>query len=130
MTATELINELERISIKAEHKDLGHIRLIASEAATILREQQDKLDIETAYNEVHIERIKALKSALNDILDNDGSRRIYSAGGLFDARLEAEALLASIEDVDGFDTIQEHVEETGNNRHVFDWVRLPDAPDA
>lgn len=62
------------------------------------------LEIEIAYNEIHIERIEALKSALNDILDNDGSRRIYSAGRLFDARLEAEALLASIEDVDGFDT--------------------------
>lgn len=37
MTATELINELERISIKAEHKDLGHIRLIAAEAADLLR---------------------------------------------------------------------------------------------
>lgn len=96
----------------------------------MLRQLQDKLDIETAYNQVHIERIEALKSALNDILDNDGSRRIYSAGGLFDARLEAEALLASIEDVDGFDTTQEHVEESAKDRHVFDWVRLPDNPDA
>lgn len=62
MSAAELINELNRISIKAEHKDLGHIRVIASEAADMLRQIQDKLDIETAYNQVHIEQIEALKS--------------------------------------------------------------------
>lgn len=37
-----------------------------------------------------------------------------------------EELIASW-NVDAIDTTQEHVEETGNNRHVFDWVCLSDS---
>jgi predicted RNase H-like nuclease (RuvC/YqgF family) len=99
MTATELINELERISIKAEHKDLGHIRLIASQAADLLR-------LLRRYQEDN-EPIEPLKRQC--------------------ARYEE--LIASW-DVDAIDKTQEHVEETANNRYVFDWVRLPDALDA
>lgn len=44
MSATELINELKRISIKAEHKELGHIRYITSEAAEMLRQQQAEIE--------------------------------------------------------------------------------------
>ena len=54
MSATELINELKRISIKAEHEELGHIRCITSEAAEMLRQQQTE--------------IEALKKSINEAL--------------------------------------------------------------
>lgn len=50
MSATELINELKRISIKAEHKELGHIRCITSEAAEMLRQQQAEIEALKADN--------------------------------------------------------------------------------
>jgi hypothetical protein len=90
MNALELANAL----VNTDYTPLK------AEAAAMLRRLQDKLDIETAYNAIHIERIQALRSALTEILENDGSRRIYSAGGLYDARQKAEALLreAGIQD--------------------------------
>ena len=42
----------------------------------------------------------------------------------------ANAIMLGLQYIDGIDTTQEHVEETEKNRHVFDWVRLPDNPDA
>lgn len=87
----------------ADELDEAVFKLIASENFTeaqaveesqaVLRDLQVKLEIETAYNAIHIERIEALRSALNEILDTDGSRRIYSAGGLYEARVKAEKLL-------------------------------------
>lgn len=89
----ELADELDQAVFKLIASDNCTEAQAVEESQGVLRLLQDKLDIETAYNAIHIERIQALRSALTEILENDGSRRIYSAGGLCDAREKAEALL-------------------------------------
>lgn len=61
---------------------------------------QDMIDVSFRDRDTALRAIMRLQSerdaliaVLNEILDNDGSRRIYSAGALFDARQKAEALL-------------------------------------
>lgn len=42
----------------------------------------------------------------------------------------ANAIMLGLQYIDGIDTTQEHAEESTKDRHIFDWVRLSDNPDA
>lgn len=61
---------------------------------------QDMIDVSFRDRDTAMRTIMRLQNerneliaVLNEILNNDGSRRIYSAGGLYDARVKAEELL-------------------------------------